>query len=112
GLFQFCLNFNFVYRAESHLTSGIVAVLFGLLMLPNAALARIFLGQAITRRFLLGSAIGLGGIALLLVNEARHAPAGGAVALGVELALGGLLLASDANVMQATVRARRQSLLV
>ena len=29
GLTQFCGNFNFVYRAELHLTSGIVAVMFG-----------------------------------------------------------------------------------
>lgn len=112
GLFQFCLNFNFVYRAEAHLTSGIVAVLFGLLMLPNAVLGRIVLGQKITVRFLVGSLIGLAGIALLLVNEARAAATGGAVGLGVALTLGGLLSASAANVLQATGRAQRQPLLV
>ena len=29
GLLQFCGNFNFVYRAEQHVTSGLVAVMFG-----------------------------------------------------------------------------------
>ena len=52
GLSQFCGNFNFVYRAELHLTSGIVAVLFALLMVPNALFGRVFLGQRITARFL------------------------------------------------------------
>lgn len=107
GLLQFTGNFQFVYRAEQHLTSGIVAVLFALLMVPNALLARTFLGQPLTRRFLGGSAIALGGIALLLLHEARTAPASGHVALGVLLTLSGLLCASGANVLQATQEARR-----
>ena len=32
GLAQFAFNFNFVYRAEQHITSGLVAVLFALLI--------------------------------------------------------------------------------
>jgi drug/metabolite transporter (DMT)-like permease len=36
GLLQFVCNFQFVYRAEQHITSGIVAVLFALLLVPNA----------------------------------------------------------------------------
>ena len=43
----------------------------------------------------------LGGIGLLLANEARTAPLGGNVALGAALALGGMLSASLANVIQA-----------
>lgn len=112
GAFQFCLNFNFVYRAEAYLTSGIVAVLFGLLMLPNAVLGRVFLSQAITARFLAGSAIGLAGIALLLLNEAHGVAAGSGVALGIALTAGGILSASAANVLQAGERAQRQPLLV
>ena len=107
GCAQFFVNFNFVYRAEIHLTSGIVAVLFGLLMVPNALLARIFLGQRLTPRFLIGSAFGLAGIALLLVHEARAAPPGGQVALGVLFSVIGLLSASCANVLQASEAARR-----
>jgi drug/metabolite transporter (DMT)-like permease len=112
GLTQFCLNFNLVYRAEIHLTSGIVAVLFGLLMLPNALFGRIFLGQEITRRFLTGSLIGLGGIALLLIHEAREAPPTGRVALGIVLTAAAILSASTANILQASEKARRQPLLL
>ena len=36
GLLQFCCNFNFVYRAEQFITSGLVAVLFALLLVPHA----------------------------------------------------------------------------
>ncbi|MEO0032582.1 MAG: hypothetical protein RIS94_2340 [Pseudomonadota bacterium] len=107
GLLQFTGNFQFVYRAEQHLTSGLVAVLFALLMVPNALLARAFLGLALTRRFLIGSAIALVGIALLLLHEARVAPAGGHVLLGAVLTLCGIACASSANVLQATREARR-----
>jgi len=110
GLFLFFLNFNLVYRAEIHLTSGIVAVLFGLLMVPNAILGRIFLGQAITRRFLLGALMGIAGIGLLLTHEAAEAPPTGQVGLGVLFTLMGLLSASVANVLQASETARRRPL--
>lgn len=112
GLAQFCLNFNFVYRAELHLTSGIVAVLFGLLMLPNAVFGRIFLSQAITRRFLVGTLIGLAGIVALLVSEADQALPTGQVGVGIVLTVCGLMSASAANVLQATEPARRIPLLL
>jgi drug/metabolite transporter (DMT)-like permease len=110
GLFQFCGNYSFVYLAELHLTSGIVALLIGLMLVPNALLGRALLGQPITRRFVVGSAIAIAGIALLLVNEAQVAPpeiagggiaGGGNVTLGAALALVAMLAASIANVIQA-----------
>jgi drug/metabolite transporter (DMT)-like permease len=110
GLFQFCGNYSFVYLAELHLTSGIVALLIGLMLVPNAVLGRILLGQTITPRFVLGSSIALVGIALLLVNEAQAAPLGGNVAWGAGLALVAMLCASIANVIQAGPSGRDVSL--
>ncbi|WP_234024749.1 DMT family transporter [Tsuneonella amylolytica] len=101
GLFQFCLNFTFVYAAEEHLTSGIVALIIGMMFVSNALFARALLGQAVTPRFMFGSAIALCGIGLLLANEAREAPLEGNVALGAALALAGMLSASLSNVLQA-----------
>ena len=111
GITQFCFNFNLLYRAEEHLTSGLVAVLFGLLMLPNALLARIFLGQPVTPRFMLGTLVALGGIALLVAHEVRSAPPHGQVLVGLALTAGAILCASAANVMQAGKAARRQPIL-
>lgn len=106
GVTQFCANFNFVYRAEEHLTSGIVAVMFGMLMVPNALLGRWLLGQIVTRRFLLGSLVAIAGIALLLLHEARIAPPGGSIGLGIVLTIGGILAASISNVVQANETGR------
>ncbi len=108
GATQFCGNFNFVYRAELHLTSGVVAVMFGMLMVPNALFARMWLGHRVTPRFLLGSTVAICGIALLLVHEARAARLEGNVLLGVVLTVGGILSASVANVVQANDTGRAQ----
>ena len=101
GVAQFCGNYNFVYRAEMHLTSGIVAVMIGLLLVPNAILARVLLGQPITWRFGIGSMIAIAGLALLLLHEAHEAPLGGKVLLGTVFALIAMLCASVSNVIQA-----------
>ena len=107
GIPQFFLNFNFVYAAEQHITSGLVAVVFALLLVPNTALAWLFLKHRITGRFLLGSVIATAGVALLFVQEMRASTAAPAeVLLGIGLTLLGVLSASVANVMQATERLR------
>jgi drug/metabolite transporter (DMT)-like permease len=111
GVFQFSANFQFVYRAEQHLTSGIVAVMFAFLMVPNALLARAFIGQPVSRGFLAGSAVALSGVALLLLHEYRLAPLDGKVIAGVLLTIGGIMGASIANVIQASEAAHRQPML-
>lgn len=108
AVLQFCFNFNFVYRAEGFITSGLVAVVFALLLVPNAVLGRIFLGQQLGRQLLVGSAVAMAGVTLLFVHEARNDPHGpGASIAGVAWTLAGVLSASIANVLQATETARR-----
>ena len=107
GFAQFVLNFNFVYRAEDHITSGLVAVVFGLLLVPNAILGRIFLKQEVTGRFLIGSGVALVGVAMLIAQQARaDASSTSDTILGVGLTVLGVLSASAANIMQGTERAR------
>jgi drug/metabolite transporter (DMT)-like permease len=107
GLAQFVFNFNFVYRAEQHITSGVVAVVYALLLVPNAVLARIFLGQRMGRQLIIGSGIAMAGVALLFLHEARLSPVGPAQALlGIGIALAGVMCASIANIMQATDAAK------
>jgi drug/metabolite transporter (DMT)-like permease len=109
GVPQFFLNFNFVYAAEHYVTSGLVAVVFALLLVPNSALGWLFLKHRMTGRFLLGSAIAMAGVALLFVQELRHSevPARD-VLLGIGLTLIAVLSASISNVMQASERLRHR----
>jgi drug/metabolite transporter (DMT)-like permease len=110
AVFQFCLNFNLVYRAEQHLTSGLVALAFALLIVPNALLSWLFLGQRVSGGFVLGSGIGIAGIGLLFARDLLAPGAGGEVALGMVLALAGVLSASVGNVLQASPAGRAQPL--
>jgi len=101
GIPQFCLNFIAVYQAERFITSGLVAVVYALLILPNSLFAWLFLKHRITRPFLLGSIVAIGGIALLFLQEFRANPSA-AVLTGVALTLCGTLSAAIANNVQAT----------
>jgi len=106
GFFQFSLNFQLIYKSEHYLTSGLVAVVFALMIVPNAILARLVLGAALTRRFLAGSAIALAGIALLMLHEYRIAPPNSGVTTGVLLVTGAIFSVSIGNLLQATQTAR------
>lgn len=110
GLFQFSGNFLFVYHAELYVTSGIVAMMFALLMVPNALFARLFLGEKVQGGFIVGSAVAILGVSFLLVHEWQANPdagvVGGNVLLGIALAMLGILAASVANVIQANPTGR------
>jgi drug/metabolite transporter (DMT)-like permease len=111
SVIMFVMNFNFVYRAEAHVTSGVVAVAFALLVVPNAVLGRIFLGQHVTPRFALGATIGVAGVALLFVHEiATIGETGGNPLLGIAMTMIAVSSASIANVMQGSAAATRHPL--
>ncbi|MEY2884914.1 MAG: hypothetical protein RL490_2638 [Pseudomonadota bacterium] len=111
AVMQFVLNFNLVYRAEQHVTSGLVALSFALLLVPNAVLAALFLGQRITLRFALGSALGIIGVLLLFARDLLLPGADDReILLGLGLAFAGVFSASVANVMQASPAGRAMPL--
>jgi drug/metabolite transporter (DMT)-like permease len=108
GITQFALNFNFVYAAEHFITSGLVAVIFALLIMPNAVLGQLWLGRRVEPAFWIGSAIAVIGVGLLMLREYRVGPVGGtAVLIGVGLTMTGVLCASVSNVLQAAPRISR-----
>ena len=108
GFTQFCINFNAVYLAERHITSGVVATVFALLLIPATLMGWAFLGHKPSKRFAWSSLIAVSGIALLFVHEIREHPADSRqIAAGIGLTLIGMLGASVANVMQAREEIRR-----
>lgn len=108
GFTQFCINFDAVYLAEQHITSGVVATVFALLLIPSSLLAWAFLGQRPSARFAWSSALAVIGIALLFANELRaHSASARAVTAGIGLTFVGMLGASSANVLQARPEIRR-----
>ena len=111
GFTQFCLNFNAVYLAERHITSGVVATVFALLLIPATLLGWAMLGHKPSRRFAWSSLVAVSGIVLLFVHEINEHPADGRqIAVGIAMTLIGMLGAAIANVTQARPEIRRYPL--
>ncbi len=105
GAVQFAVNFNFVYAAEHHVTSGLVAVLFALLIIPNALLGKFWLGKPVAKSFWIGAFIACIGIGLLVLREYRLSPKSAVdVLIGTGLTVAAVISASFGNVLQATER--------
>lgn len=98
GVLQFALNYVFVYLAEVHLTSGLVALVFGLMVLWNLAGARLFFGTAITAAVALGAALGVCGVTLVLWPDLAHVRRAPGQGWGVALAVAGTVAASAGNL--------------
>jgi len=108
GFSQFCVNFNAVYLAERHITSGVVATVFALLLIPASLMGWAFLDQRPSMRFAWSSLVAVAGIALLFVHELHEHPASAnQIVAGILLTLVGMLGAATANVLQARPEIRR-----
>jgi drug/metabolite transporter (DMT)-like permease len=108
GFLQFVINFTAVYLAEQHITSGLVATVFALLLIPNSLLAWAFLGQKPGARFVLSSLFAVIGVALLFAHElGEHRARADQILLGIALTVVGVLGASAANVYQALEQVKR-----
>jgi drug/metabolite transporter (DMT)-like permease len=108
GFTQFCVNFNAVYLAERHITSGVVATVFALLLIPSSLMGWAFLGQRPTRRFAWSSLVAVAGIALLFDHELRaHSASVPQIVSGIGITLIGMVGASVANAVQARPEIRR-----
>ncbi len=99
GFLLFGINYLCVYLAEAEITSGLVAVVFSLLVVLNIAGTRIFFGTPVKPLTMLGAALGIGGIALVFLPEIVRGTTKGTLALGAAFALGGALTASLGNIV-------------
>jgi drug/metabolite transporter (DMT)-like permease len=101
GLFMFCLSYLAVYRAETFLVSGLVALGYSASPLVNAAISRIAFGTPATRGVVVGGLLGMAGIALVFWPELRRVRADGGVLAGALLVAGAVLASGVGNVFAA-----------
>ena len=101
GLCLFGLNYWFVYEAETMLTSGVVAVIFSLIIFFNIFFNALFLRGKIRADVVGAAVLGVGGTALLFKNELGniHFEKGNGIVF--LLCLGGLTFASLGNIVSA-----------
>jgi drug/metabolite transporter (DMT)-like permease len=98
GALLFGLNYVLVYLAETHLASGLVAVLFALLVFWNLLGARLLFGAPAPPAVLAGAALGVGGVVLLFWPEVAGVRGDAGQLHGVGYALAATLVASAGNL--------------
>jgi len=98
GLFVFSLDYTFVYLAETHVVSAVVAVIFASLSFVNLILFRVALRLKAARLAWAGSAIGLLGVAVLSWGEAARTQMSTETFIGIGFGLAGVLTAAVGNL--------------
>ena len=98
GLFNFAVQYPLVYLAEGRISSGATAVIFAGTPFVNLVLFRLLRGQRGGAAAWIAALLGLVGVAILSLSQARGSAAASGAALGVILALTGLVSASIGNV--------------
>ncbi len=107
GILLFSLNYFLVYYASAYITTGLIAVLFSLIILSNAGFERLFFKTRIDARFAVAAALGVTGIACVFWPEVSELSFEDTAVLGIALTMGSVLSASLGN-MTATLNTRRQ----
>jgi drug/metabolite transporter (DMT)-like permease len=82
GLALYSVSYIFVYRAEMHVASGLVAVGYSASPLLSMLGMRVFFGQPMTARMAVGSALAILGISLVFLPEFARLGQSRDVALG------------------------------
>ncbi len=69
GLFLFCLNYLIFYYATFHLTTGVIAVVFSLIMVMNILNGAVLFGIRVEARVLAAAGLGVAGLVLVFWRE-------------------------------------------
>jgi drug/metabolite transporter (DMT)-like permease len=101
GLLLFSVNYIMVYFAELYVTSGLVSVLFSAVIVFNVFFGFFILRSPIRGRVLLGSLVGILGLALIFWPEVVGLDLGEGRLLGLALGLGSAVSASLGNIVSA-----------
>jgi drug/metabolite transporter (DMT)-like permease len=98
GLFMFCVSYLAVYRAETLLVSGLVAVGYSASPLVNAAISRVAFGTPATPGVVGGGLLGVAGIVLVFWPELARVQADAGVLAGAGLVALAVLASGVGNV--------------
>jgi drug/metabolite transporter (DMT)-like permease len=112
GALLFSVNYLFVYYGAGYLTSGLVAVLFSLIIVFNALLERLFFGTPFAPRLQVASVIGFLGISLVFWPEVANFGFSDRTTIGVVWILLAIVVAALANMTAIVTTSTGVSLVV
>ena len=101
GALLFGLNYVMVYLAEGQIASGLVAVIFSLMVIFNILGARAFFGTPFKLTTLVGAALGVSGVGLIFLPQIGPQNGNPHVAWGLGYAVVATISASLGNLVAA-----------
>jgi drug/metabolite transporter (DMT)-like permease len=101
GLLIFGFNYWLVYNSELYLTSGLVGLIFSLLVFLNILNGRIFLKTPFENKVVIGGFLGLIGTGLVFWKDLSNFSFSDGKIIGLAFAIGGTYLASLGNITSA-----------
>lgn len=99
GLCLFGINYWLVYWSEVYLTSGLVAVIFAMLVFFNMFNGRLFLGRRLAPQMILGALTGMAGVCALFWPEFTHLSLEDTAVRGLLLGISATAVASLGNII-------------
>lgn len=101
ALCLFGFNYWFTYQSEQYIASGLVALIFSLIIFLNMAFGRMILKTPIRRNVVIGAVMGLVGTVLIFYPELSRYENSDQALLGLVLCLAGVVSASLGNIASA-----------
>ncbi len=99
GVLMYSVGYLFVYRAEQHVASGLVAIAYSAAPMVSIFGMRIVFGQAMTARMMLGALLGIAGVVLVYWPELGHASHRGNVTIGALFTAASLIVMVGGNLV-------------
>ncbi len=106
GMLMYSGSYMFVYRATGIITSGLIAVIFSLIVLANAFFERAFFRRPLEARMMFASILGLAGVAFLFWPEVSVFRLGDRTIFGIILVMASVVIASLGNMAAIANTAR------
>ncbi|MDH5501924.1 MAG: EamA family transporter [Gammaproteobacteria bacterium] len=106
GLLLFCLNYVLTYYAQQYITSALSAIAFSTMLWMNILNARIFFGVRAGWRVLIGSVLGIAGIAVLFLPQIGEFSFSDATLFGTSICVVGAYIASLGNMASQSAQSQ------
>ncbi|MFK7886377.1 MAG: DMT family transporter [Gammaproteobacteria bacterium] len=107
GALMFCMNYVLVYRGTNYISSGLMAVIFTLLIPANQLNEFIFFRKPISGRVALAGLMGVAGVLLMFWPELRKSDWSDGALTGIGLGIASVYFASLGN-MAAVINTGKQ----
>lgn len=107
GAAIFSTNFVLFYYAAQHVASGLLSIVFSLASIGNVLLGAVIFRARIERRVVIGSALGVAGVAAMFYPELGGLSFDAAALIGLLLSLAGTLSFCLGNMLSFAAQRRR-----